>query len=276
MSALKTSMVSRAHVEAVYHDTWARSTRLEELLVDESFQSPTAVENRFALEALGGADGLIGKPLLDLGCGSGEAAVFFALRGADVTAVDVSGEMLRVARALASQRGVAVQTAQVMAEAMPFADETFEYLYGNGVLHHVTLEPTIREIRRVLKVGGRAVFIEPLAHNPLIHVYRYLAKAVRTPTERPFAFKDFRVVQQYFPAFQHREFWLFSLAIFLYYYGIERIDPGADRYWKRIIRDGWRVEGAFRLLYRVDGVCLRVIPWLRRWCWNTVLVVEKR
>ena len=274
-TTLDASVAHRARVEEAFHDAWAKSMRLEELLVHESFDSPTAVENRFALEVLGGAQGLRGKRLLDLGCGAGESAVFFALHGAEVTAADVSGEMLRVARSLAAHHGVEIQTSKIVAEAMPFQDGEFDRIYGNGVLHHVELEPTLRELSRVLTSGGVAVFIEPLSHNPAIHVYRRLAREVRTPTEQPFAFKQFRVIRRHFPSFDHREFWFSTLLIFLYYYFIERIDPRTDRYWKRIIRDGWRVGRVFRILHRVDDVILRFIPYLRRWCWNDVLVMKK-
>lgn len=274
-AGLEAAVARRARVEEAFHDAWAKSIRLEELLVHESFDSPTAVENRFALEALCGIDGLSGKRLLDLGCGAGETAVFFALKGAQVVAADVSAEMLRVAQSLATRHGIELKTSRVMAEALPFQDDAFDCVYGNGVLHHVELEPALREVFRVLRPGGCAAFIEPLAHNPAIKVYRRLAREVRTPTERPFAFRQFRTVRQVFPSVAHREFWLTSLAIFLYYYAIERVDPAVDRYWKRIIRDGWRVEPAFRILQGVDRVILRLIPCLRRWCWNTVIVVEK-
>ena len=271
-----TAILERARVEEIFHDAWAQSIRLEDLLVEESFRSPTAVENRFALEALGGPESLRGKRLLDLGCGAGETAVFFALQGARVAAADVSEHMLRIASALATQRGVRLEPVKILAEAMPFGDDTFDCIYGNGVLHHVELEPALREVSRVLRPGGRAVFIEPLSHNPAIKVYRRLAHEVRTPTERPFAFREFRVVQRYFPSFQHREFWLTSLGVFLYYYFIERVDPSTDRYWKRIIRDGPRIGPVFRRLHRLDGRLLRLIPSLRRWCWTTVIVMEKR
>lgn len=274
-TTLDASVAHRARVEEAFHDAWAKSMRLEELLVHESFDSPTAVENRFALEVLGGAQGLRGKRLLDLGCGAGEAAVFFALQGAEVTAADVSGEMLRVTRSLAAHHGVEIRTSKIVAEAMPFQDGEFDRIYGNGVLHHVELEPTLRELSRVLTSGGRAVFIEPLSHNPAIHVYRRLAREVRTPTEQPFTFKQFRVIRRSFPSFDHREFWFSTLGIFLYYYFIERVDPRTDRYWKRIIRDGWRVGRVFRILHRVDDAILRLMPYLRRWCWNTVIVMKK-
>ena len=275
LMSLPASVTVRAQVEEQFHDAWARSLRVEELLVQETFHSPTAVENRHALQALGGTAALRGKRVLDLGCGSGEAAVFFALHGAEVTGADVSGEMLHVADALAAHHGVSIRTVKILAEGMPFADEEFDCVYGNGLLHHVELEPAIQEIRRVLKSGGRAVFIEPLAHNPAIHLYRRLARAVRTPTEQPFHMRHFDLVRRYFPSCDHREFWLLSLGIFAYYYLIERIDPGVDRYWRRIIRDGWRVQRAFRVLQGLDTALLRLLPGLRRWCWNTVIVVEK-
>lgn len=271
---MNTAIIDRARVEETFHDGWAKSLRLEELLVQESFQSPTAVENRLAFDALGGPAGIAGKRLLDLGCGAGETAVFFALHGAQVMAADVSHEMLRVAGSLAAHHHVAIRTAQIMAEAMPFPDATFDCIYGNGVLHHVELEPALREISRVLKPGGVAVFIEPLSHNPVIDVYRRLAQDVRTPTERPFTFGEFQVVRRYFASVEHREFWFFSLGIFLYYYFIERVNPRVDRYWKRVIRDGWRVERTFRALHRADTVILRCIPYLRRWCWNTVIMAR--
>lgn len=273
-SPLDASVADRARVEEAFHDGWAKSLRLEDLLVHASFESPTAVENRWALQALSEPAGLQGRCLLDLGCGAGETSVYFALQGARVTAVDVSREMLRVAGALAAHHRVPLHTAQIMAEAMPFADATFDGIYGNGVLHHVELEPALREIARVLKPGGVAVFIEPLSHNPVIDVYRRLAQDVRTPTERPFTFQQFPLIRRHFASVAHREFWFTSLAIFLYYYFIERVDPGQDRYWKRVIRDGWRVQRVFRLLCRLDDVVLRVVPYLRRWCWNTVIVMR--
>lgn len=119
---LDPSVMERARVEESFHDAWAKSMRVDELLVRESFESPTAAENRFALAALGGATGVRGKRLLDLGCGAGETSVFFALQGAVVTAADVSQELLRMADALAQHHGVQMKTVKIMAEAMPFED----------------------------------------------------------------------------------------------------------------------------------------------------------
>lgn len=197
---LDTAIVDRARVEETFHDARAKSMRLDELLVRESFESPTAVENRYALKALGGPEGIKGKRLLDLGCGAGETSVFFAMQGAIVTAADVSNEMLQMAQALAQRHGVEMKTVKLMAEAMPFDAGAFDCVYGNGVLHHVELGPALSEISRVLAPGGRASFIEPLSHNPAIKVYRHLARDVPTPTEQPFAYRSLRLIKRYFPS----------------------------------------------------------------------------
>ncbi len=71
--------------EAEFHDQWANSTRIEDVLVRECFEAPTAMENQFILNRMGP---LQGKRLLDIGAGLGESSVYFALKGAQVTTVD--------------------------------------------------------------------------------------------------------------------------------------------------------------------------------------------
>src|ERR1700722_3652108 len=78
--------------EADFHDRWANQTPLEKIAVRAAFESPVAMENRFILREM---EGIAGKKVLDIGCGLGESSVYFALRGAKVTAADVSPEMVR-------------------------------------------------------------------------------------------------------------------------------------------------------------------------------------
>jgi 2-polyprenyl-3-methyl-5-hydroxy-6-metoxy-1,4-benzoquinol methylase len=259
-------------IEQNFHDAWAETIDLDDLLVRESFENATAVENRHALGEFGS---LQGKRILDLGCGAGETSVYFALQGAEVSAVDISPKMIDVGKRLADRHSVKVDWRVMKAEELAFGDGSFDFVFGNGVLHHVILEPALREVQRVLRPGGTAVFIEPLGYNPVIEVYRHLAKTVRTETEKPFTFKSLPVFRKYFPSVRHKEFWLFTLSIFIYFFLIERSNPSKDRYWKKVVRDSSKYEGVFRVLFKIDEVVLSILPFLGRLCWNTVLVLKR-
>jgi SAM-dependent methyltransferase len=51
---------------------------------------------------------------------------------------------------------------------MPYADSTFDAVYGSSVLHHLDLDRALREVFRVLRPGGRAAFAEPNLLNPQV------------------------------------------------------------------------------------------------------------
>lgn len=80
--------------------------------------------------------------LLDLGCGEGKDAVFFARNGYDVTAVDVTASGLEKARRLAEGCGVALRTVRADLEEFRL-DETYDVLYSSGALHYI--RPALRD-----------------------------------------------------------------------------------------------------------------------------------
>ncbi|MBI5631760.1 MAG: methyltransferase domain-containing protein [Elusimicrobia bacterium] len=266
------SPTEKQRIETEFHDRWAKSMDLDSLLVREAFEASTAMENRWAYEKL---SPVAGKSLLDLGCGAGETSVYLALQGAEVTAVDISPEMVAMAQKLAARHGVRLKSLACVAEALPFADGSFDLVFGNGVLHHVELVPALKEIRRVLKPGGKAAFIEPLKHNPVIEIYRRLASDNRTPTEFPLGFGDLERIREVFPKLHHKEFWLATLYLFVHFYVVERASPSKVRYWKKVIEEAARYDWMFQPLRRLDEKLLRFLPFLGRYCWNTVLVAEK-
>jgi SAM-dependent methyltransferase len=268
----RAEIILRHESEESFHDHWATTLNVDELLVHETFEAATAVENQYALNQLGD---LKGKRLLDLGCGAGEAAVYFALKGADVTACEISSKLVEVVKKLAGRFNVNVNILKMEAEQLTFPDESFDLVYGNGVLHHVCLEPALTEVHRILKRGGTAVFIEPLAYNPAIKVYRRLAKLVRTPMEAPLTFKDIDAMKNLFSEVRHREFGLLTLFIFIHYYFIQRLDPSKERYWKRLISKSENHKTLFNFLKKGDELLLNIAPFLRRYCWNTVIILKK-
>lgn len=258
--------------EKGFHNEWARTILPEGIKVRESFEACTAVENRFALKEMGD---ISGKKILDVGCGAGETSIYFAMQGAKVWACDVSEEFLKLALRLASQYQVCLHTVQIDAGRLPFRDGSFDFVFGNGILHHVELLSATRELARVLKKGGKALFVEPLPYNPVINVYRFMARAVRSEDERPLSFAKLRAIRSFFSSYHHREFWFATLLIFLYFFFIKGWHPGRVRYWKKVIEDADSFEKLFVFLQRIDDFVLKYFPFVRPLCWNTVLVFKK-
>lgn len=262
----------RLRREEAFHDGWASSVRPEEVMVHQTFESCTAPENRFILQLLGD---LKGKRLLDLGSGFGEASVYFAMRGARVTACDLSGGMLEIASRVAAHHGVTVALHRAPAEKTGLPDGSFAIVYAGNLLHHVDVAAALDEIRRVLTPGGVFVSWDPLAHNPLINLYRRMANAVRTSDEHPLKIRDLELFRARFQDVQQRCFWLFTLAVFLRFYLWERVHPSHERYWKKILTDAPRLSSFYRRLEAWDNRVLSAAPWLGRYCWNIVVWCRK-
>ncbi len=106
-----------------------------------------------------------GARVLDLGCGGGHAAFAVAPHVAEVVAYDLSVAMLDAVTAEAAARGIAnLTTRQGPAEALPFADASFDVVITRFSAHHWADMPAgIAEARRVVKPGGRAAFIDIVA-----------------------------------------------------------------------------------------------------------------
>ena len=56
-------------------------------------------------------------------------------------------------------------------EKTKFNDNTFDIVYGTGILHHLDIKLCLKEIQRILKPGGRLLFIEPLGTNPVSYTH---------------------------------------------------------------------------------------------------------
>jgi SAM-dependent methyltransferase len=254
--------------EAAFHDEWANSTRLEDVLVRESFEALTALENQFILSKMGP---LAGKRLLDLGAGLGESSVYFALLGAHVTTVDLSPQMVETALSLGRKFGVPLEGLVSGAEDLDVPAESYDIIYVANTIHHVHNRPALFEkISRALKPGGMFFSYDPLAYNPLINIYRRMATAVRTPDEAPLTAADIRLAKSYFTDVHHREFWISTLLLFAKYFLVDRIHPNQDRYWKRILRESPSSLWWWLPLRGLDRLLTR-LPLFRWLAWNMVI-----
>jgi ubiquinone/menaquinone biosynthesis C-methylase UbiE len=109
-----------------------------------------AIANNFDLEWLKN------KKCLDAGCGSGRYSVAMALHGAAwITAVDVSETGLLEARRRATEfPQIKFQQGSVL--ELPFEDETFDFVWSAGVIHHTAdFDKALSELTRVLRPGGK-------------------------------------------------------------------------------------------------------------------------
>ena len=151
----------------------------QQKLVDAQFgvaamdylQSPTHAQGADLERLRALADGQRDWRVLDLGCGAGHASFALAGEVMEVTAYDLSAEMLVVVAAEAQRRKLTnVRTLQGVAETLPFADACFDLVVTRFSAHHWADVPrALREVRRVLQPEGRLVVIDVIApETPLL------------------------------------------------------------------------------------------------------------
>jgi len=132
-----------------------------------------------------------GERLLEVGCGIGTDLVRFARGGARVTGVDLAPTAIDLARKNLELHDVAPEALQVAnAEALPFADASFDVVYGHGVVQYTANAPQlIAECHRVLKPGGTAIF---MVYNRVSWL-NALSKVMKVPLEH----EDAPVLKKY-------------------------------------------------------------------------------
>lgn len=196
---------------------------------------------------------------LDYGCGAAaNSAIHLAGHGRRVVAIDLSSVAVAEAEAKARALGLdgQIEFHEMNAEALSFADRSFDVVCGTGVVHHLDLRSAYSEIARVLRPSGRAVLMEPMGHNPLINLYRRRTPEQRTPDEHPLLIADIELAERYFRRVESTHFALFSLLAL----------PFAEQRF-----------GA-RLLHWLDGVdraMFRRVPAIRRLGWLVVLELSE-
>ena len=119
--------------------------------------------------------GVKGK-VLEVGVGTGKNLPFYNYSNVDLTAIDISEGMLIKAQKLAKQNGYPVHFKLISSDALPFDDNTFDYIVCTFVLCSVPDQDTmLQEMRHVLKKGGKVLFLEHvLSKNKFIALWQHL------------------------------------------------------------------------------------------------------
>ncbi|TWG07785.1 class I SAM-dependent methyltransferase [Saccharopolyspora dendranthemae] len=102
------------------------------------------------------ADDVTGRRVLDAGCGAGALSAELQARGAVVTGVDISSEMVRLAKRRLGD-GTPLHVADLR-DRLPFADAAFDDVVASLVLHYLEdWGSALAEFHRILKPGGRLI-----------------------------------------------------------------------------------------------------------------------
>jgi len=111
-----------------------------------------------------------GARLLEVGCGMGTDLLQFARGGACVTGVDLTARSTAISQQHLAVYGERGDFAISDCETLPFANDSFDVVYSNGVLHHTPdTAAAVREIYRVLRPGGQTRVM--LYHRGSVHYW---------------------------------------------------------------------------------------------------------
>jgi SAM-dependent methyltransferase len=124
-----------------------------------------------------------GLRVLELGCGTGTFTQYFAQTGISLFAIDLSADFISRARAKMSEMPNALCVCD--AESLCFQENSFDVVLGVSILHHLSLNPVLSEIKRVLRDGGTLVFTEPNMLNPQILAQKNISVLKRWAGDSP-------------------------------------------------------------------------------------------
>jgi 2-polyprenyl-3-methyl-5-hydroxy-6-metoxy-1,4-benzoquinol methylase len=218
----------------------------------------------FIFKSLGDLDG---KRVLDFGCGEGHLGVQIGLLGARVVGVDISPELIDLARTRADLDGVKGRVDFQVSDILESAPEpgSFDFVVCTDALHHVDLPRVVAILFRSLKPGGALIAKEPISFSRTFQVVRdrLPIAAVASPGDRQLTKEDLAEICK---PFEHSEIMYFNLVG-----RFSRFLPNVNR----IDRGHPFVKTAMITLLGVDRILLTVFPFLRNYCGEVVIVALK-
>tara|TARA_B100000029_G_scaffold444797_1_gene464809 strand:- start:1139 stop:1882 length:744 start_codon:yes stop_codon:yes gene_type:complete len=158
------------------------------------------------------------KDVLEYGCGIGsvtEKVINYEPK--NISGIDISDQSISIAKKRSEELNLNIQYQVQNCEETSLSSESFDIIYGSGILHHLDLKKSIRELNRLLKVNGSLVFMEPLGTNPLINLYRKFTPKSRTIDEHPLTNKDFDFIKNTLGEINIRYYGFMSLVLFIFY-----------------------------------------------------------
>jgi ubiquinone/menaquinone biosynthesis C-methylase UbiE len=198
-----------------------------------------------------------GKSVLEYGCGPGYNSFFLAQHAKSLIAIDISDYAIETAAHKARELNVTnAKFLEMNAEDLEFEDNTFDLVFGNSIIHHLDLDKSYSEIRRVLKPGGIAIFYEPLGHNYFINHYRRATPEMRTEDEHPLLMKDIQLAKNYFSEVKTSFFHLSTLAAVPF-------------------RNTFLFKLFLSVFKAFDNTIFSLLPFMRKYAWFCIVELKK-
>ena len=196
------------------------------------------------------------KVVLDYGCGVGSVTEKIAkFNPSKLYGVDISEVSIDKATQNAEDLDLKINYSVDNCEATKFKSESFDLVFGSGILHHLNLNIALKEISRILKKDGEMVFLEPLGTNPLINLYRKFSPNSRSVDEHPFLKKDFDFLNSLFKSVYIHYYGFLTLVFFLFYKNPKN-------------------SLIFRAVSKIDNYLFR-IKFLNKLAWSVMIIAKK-
>jgi SAM-dependent methyltransferase len=155
-----------------------------------------------------------GRTILDFACGAGEASTQLAALGARVVGVDISNDLITLAKTRAALDNVVERTdfrvSDIVAEPPP--PESFDAIFCSAALHHVDLRAVVPVLHASLKSGGCIVIGEPISLSPALQKLRERLPVPKdaSPDERQLGQGDLDFLTEVFASCDFTYFNLFA------------------------------------------------------------------
>ena len=211
--------------------------------------SDTAYSLEYAFYLLGDVRG---KTVLDFGCGSGENLLPLVKRGARVIGLDISPDLIALARQRLDKAGLDATVTVGTAYETGLPDESVDVIFSIALIHHLDIPSLLREMRRILKKTGRVIIQEPIRFSKGYERLRRMLPAQEdiSEYEHPLTREEFTAVCEPFKSGGLRYFRLPLIPLF------QRISPQ-------------------KLLWKFDRWIIRRVPTTNRYATVVVLQLQR-
>jgi 2-polyprenyl-3-methyl-5-hydroxy-6-metoxy-1,4-benzoquinol methylase len=211
---------------------------------------------------------LDGMKILDCACGMGFLSILLAKQGAEVFAFDISSKSVEITKERAKRNGLEgrIHVMQSSFEDLDLPTEDFDFVIGKNILHHILdLESVARKIRALLKPGGKGIFYELSAANPVLMFFRrHLVGRTRvvpklgTPDEHPITEDEIEMLSRVFDGKCDVRYPKFRFFV---------------KFDRQVLRE--RVRPISRLCEAVDRGVYDYLPPLRKYSYKIMIELEK-